>query len=82
MEQARSRTVWFPETGLVEAPVFRMLEQASGTSVVGPAIFQLPESTAVIGPGDLAELDENGNLHIAINLSAAQTELTAAEVSA
>jgi len=82
VEQARSRTVWFPETGLVEAPVFRMLEQEAGTSIVGPAIFQLPESTAVIGPGDLAELDENGNLHIAINLTSAGLPVESAEVSA
>ncbi|HEY0260000.1 MAG TPA: hydantoinase/oxoprolinase family protein [Lacisediminihabitans sp.] len=68
-EARRSRTIWFPETGLVDAPVLRMLEQSPGTSIVGPAIFQLPESTAVIGPGDLAELDDFGNLHITIDLS-------------
>ncbi|THG29340.1 hydantoinase/oxoprolinase family protein [Naasia lichenicola] len=78
----RSRMIWFPETGLVRAPVFRMLEQQPGTSVVGPAIFQLPESTAVIGPGDLAELDESGNLHIAINLRSSAQTATNERVSA
>ncbi|WP_214104799.1 hydantoinase/oxoprolinase family protein [Acrocarpospora catenulata] len=62
----RTRQVWFPETGLVEAPVLRLLEEPPGTRVVGPAVFQMPESTAVVGPGDLAEIDEHGNLHIAV----------------
>ncbi|GAA0990159.1 hydantoinase/oxoprolinase family protein [Acrocarpospora macrocephala] len=62
----RTRRVWFPETGLVDAPVLRLLEEPPGTRVVGPAVFQMPESTAVVGPGDLAEIDEHGNLHIAV----------------
>ncbi|QZN86997.1 hydantoinase/oxoprolinase family protein [Cellulomonas sp. C5510] len=73
---ARSRTVWFPETGPVEAPVLRMLEQRPGFTVTGPAVLQLPESTAVIGPGDEARLDDDGNLHIRIDLPAVQVPLT------
>lgn len=65
-----SRTVWFPETGPTPAPVLRMLEQRPGSVVVGPAVFQLPESTAVVGPGDLAEVDQDGNLHITVAVAA------------
>ncbi len=67
----RTRTVWFPETGTVEAPVLRMLGMTPGEPVVGPAILQLPESTAVVGPGDLAELDDDGNLHISVHVPTA-----------
>ncbi|GAB6898900.1 hydantoinase/oxoprolinase family protein [Kineosporia succinea] len=78
----RTREVWFPETGLTQAPVLRLLELPAGFRLVGPAVLQLPESTAVIGPGDLAELDEHGNLHISIDLpvvgeASAKTEVTA-----
>ncbi|MFD0525803.1 hydantoinase/oxoprolinase family protein [Paractinoplanes durhamensis] len=69
--QARIRPVWFPETGLTDAPVLRMRSMRPGEAVTGPAILQLPESTAVVGPGDRAELDEDGNLHILINLAGA-----------
>jgi N-methylhydantoinase A len=85
VEGPRTRMVWFPETGMIEAPVFRMLEQATGSSVVGPAVFQLPESTAMIGPGDLAEIDEHGNLRITIALpdrDASAARAASAEVSA
>ncbi len=77
-----TREVWFPETGPTRAPVLRMLEQRPGTAVVGPAIFQLPESTAVIGPGDLAEVDDDGNLHIAVNLTGTAGEPALEEVRA
>ncbi|TCB97165.1 hydantoinase/oxoprolinase family protein [Micromonospora zingiberis] len=78
----RTRQVWFPETGLTEAPVLRMLAQPPGTRVVGPAIFQLPESTAVVGPGDLAEVDRDGNLHIMVNLPSANQDIRRSEVAA
>lgn len=71
----RTRTVWFPETGHVEAPVLRMLEQQPGFAVTGPAVLQLPESTAVIGPDDVATVDEDGNLHIRIALADVQEPL-------
>lgn len=62
-----SRKAWFPETGVVDVPVLDMLRATVGEPVTGPAIFQLPESTAVVGPGDIATLDELGNLHVEIN---------------
>jgi N-methylhydantoinase A len=68
----RTRTAWFAETGSIEVPVRRMLSLPADEKVVGPAILQLPESTAVVGPGDRAWLDEFGNLHIDI----ARTETT------
>lgn len=63
----RTRPAWFPETGMVEVPVLDMLHVPAGQPVTGPAIFQLPESTAVVGPGDVAEVDELGNLRIQIS---------------
>ncbi|TXK19293.1 hydantoinase/oxoprolinase family protein [Homoserinibacter sp. GY 40078] len=65
-DTTRTRAAWWPETGLVEAPVRRMLALPVGERVVGPAILQLPESTAVVGPLDEAWLDEFGNLHVDI----------------
>lgn len=64
-----TRTVWFPETGPVQAQVLALLEQAPGTRVTGPAVLQLPESTVVVGPGDVAEVDEDGNLHLTVALA-------------
>ena len=77
----RTRTVWFPETGSVEAPVLRMLEMTEGEAVVGPAILQLPESTAVVGPGDLAELDADGNLHITVAVPSVTAEALVGEAA-
>jgi len=65
-EQQRTRTAWFAETGSVDVPVRRMLSLPVGDKVTGPAILQLPESTAVVGPGDVTWLDDFGNLHIEI----------------
>ena len=67
-EVTRTRQAWWPETGLVDAPVRRMLALPVGEKVVGPAILQLPESTAVVGPKDEAYLDAFGNLHVDINV--------------
>ncbi|WP_084125203.1 hydantoinase/oxoprolinase family protein [Demequina sp. NBRC 110054] len=63
---ATSRAAWFPETGVVEVPVLDMLRAGVDEPVTGPAVFQLPESTAVVGPGDVATLDAQGNLRIVI----------------
>lgn len=68
-DTAREREVWFPETGNVLAPVLRMLEMSPGDAIVGPGIIQLPESTAVVGPGDQARLDDEGNLRITVQAS-------------
>ncbi len=70
---SRSRRAWFPETGMVDTPVFDMLRTEIDTPVEGPAIFQLPESTAVVGPGDIAVLDADGNLHVRISTTEAAT---------
>lgn len=75
----RSRQVWFPETGLTDAPVLRLLELSAGFRITGPAVLQLPESTAVVGPGDLAELDADGNLHITVNLTTPIADATTSE---
>lgn len=69
---ARSRQAWFPETGMITVPVYDMLRVAPDEAVTGPAVFQLPESTAVVGPGDVARLDGLGNLHLQIDVEGAQ----------
>ncbi|WP_238008554.1 hydantoinase/oxoprolinase family protein [Dactylosporangium sp. AC04546] len=74
----KTREVWFPETGPTVAPVLRMLAQPPGVTIDGPAILQLPESTAVIGPGDRAEVDEDGNLHVLIDLPSSGSSGTVA----
>jgi len=77
-ERTRTRTAWFAETGLVEVPVRRMLSLPPEERVTGPAILQLPESTAVVGPDDIAWLDQHGNLHVEIAVRRPETADAAA----
>jgi N-methylhydantoinase A/oxoprolinase/acetone carboxylase beta subunit len=45
----------------VETPVLRG-EPAAGTTAPGPVVFELPESTLVLGPGWSATVDEHGTI--------------------
>ena len=58
-----TRSAYFPEAeGLVDCPVYDRYALAAGVTFEGPALVEERESTCVIGVGDLARVDELGNL--------------------
>ena len=63
-EIAGSRSVYFPDTGSVEARVVRFESMAPGETVAGPAIIESSFTTVVIDPGAKAERRSSGSLLI------------------
>ena len=66
-KQARkgSRQAYFPESGgFVECPVYDRYRLSIGMQVIGPALVEERESTAIILPGDSSRVDQFGNLII------------------
>ncbi len=62
------RPAWFSEIGgLVPTPVYARARLTTGFEIVGPALIEEPESTAVIGPDATVTLDKFGNLVMRIN---------------
>jgi len=60
-----SRPVYFPEAGgFVDCPVYDRYRFGAGARVVGPAVIEERETTAVLLPEDRGEVDEHGNLII------------------
>jgi N-methylhydantoinase A len=57
-----TRDAYFPETGIVAAPVYDRYRLAIGASVSGPAIIEEREATLVLGHGDIASVDSHLNL--------------------
>jgi N-methylhydantoinase A len=57
-----TRTVYFPETGRVEAKVVRFESMDPGEKVEGPAIIESSFTTVVIDPGAVAERRDSGSL--------------------
>ena len=54
-----TRTAYFAESdGFVETPVYDRYALAAGMTLAGPAIVEERESTAVIGPGGCARVDD------------------------
>ena len=63
-EIAGSRSVYFPDTGFVEARVVRFEDMDAGGTVDGPAIIESSFTTVVIDPGAKAERRPSGSLLI------------------
>ena len=63
-EIAHSRSVYFPDTGFVEARVVHFDGMGSGETVEGPAIIESSFTTVVIDPGARAERRPSGSLLI------------------
>ena len=61
-----TRDAYFPETGIVAAPVYDRYRLAIGASVSGPAIIEERESTTVIDRGDTLTVDEFGCLVVTL----------------
>ena len=61
----QSRPAYFDDaTGYVDCPVYDRYRLPAGTRIIGPAIVEERESTAVIGPRDAGYIDEWLNLII------------------
>lgn len=52
--------------GFVDTPTYARAELLAGNKIVGPALIEEHASTTVIHPNDAMEVDEHGNLVIAI----------------
>ena len=50
----------------IDTPVYNRYALSAGDRIVGPAIIEERESTAVLSPLDAAEVDATGNLRIAV----------------
>ena len=62
------RRIWSEQrSGFVEATVLDRYRLQPGYVVIGPAIVEERESTAVIGVGGRAQVDSHGNLVVAVN---------------
>lgn len=58
-----TRRAYFEDAGgFIDCPVYDRYLLTPADRIVGPAIVEEAECTAVIGPGDVATLDANGNL--------------------
>jgi N-methylhydantoinase A len=67
------RPVWFPETrGYVDTPIMDRTALVGGAAIVGPAIIEDPDCTAVVLPGDAARLSDKGHIIIEIKSEALQ----------
>ncbi|MBS0537164.1 MAG: hydantoinase/oxoprolinase family protein [Proteobacteria bacterium] len=66
-----TRKAWFPEAGgYTETEVVDRRTLASLGTLVGPAIVEDPDCTAVILPGDTVRISDAGNMRIDIALEA------------
>ena len=61
------RKVYFPEyKDYIDCNIYDHYRLLPGTIITGPAIVEERESTTVITPGDVAEIDEWGNLLVTL----------------
>jgi N-methylhydantoinase A len=56
------RSVWFAETGAVQAPIYWRPDIGPGARFSGPAIVEQLDSTTVVPPGTVATVDARLNL--------------------
>ena len=62
-----TRPIWSDgRRGFVEAQVIDRYRLTAGDAVLGPAVVEERESTAIIAGGDRAEVDPNGNLVVTV----------------
>lgn len=63
--QIGERSVWF-QGRFAPTPIFDRDRLAAGGEIEGPAIIEQMDTTIAIEPGDLARVDDRGNIVIAI----------------
>jgi N-methylhydantoinase A len=61
-----TRTVYFPEVGSLETPVYSGDELGAGVALEGPAMIEYSGTTAVLGPGQSLTVDNDRSLIITI----------------
>jgi N-methylhydantoinase A len=64
-----NRTAHVDGAGAIDCPVYNRAFLARGDQIEGPALIEEPESTCVIGPGDVARIDAEENLVVDLALS-------------
>jgi N-methylhydantoinase A len=60
------RSVYFSREGWLDTPAYDRTLLQAGNVIDGPALIEEHASTTVVHPNDRVEVDEFGNLHIAI----------------
>jgi N-methylhydantoinase A len=59
-----SRKVFFYREGLLDTAVYRSGDLGAGHKIVGPAIVERPDTTVVVGSGQMLEIEKFGNMII------------------
>ena len=62
--RVRTRDVWFAGSGFVATPVHWRRGLQPGRAIAGPAIIEALDSTTVVPPGWLAQIDEFGCIRL------------------
>jgi N-methylhydantoinase A len=62
--RTRQRDVWFAASGFVATPVVWREGLAAGTTIVGPVAIEAVDSTTVVPPGWVAEVDDRGYIRV------------------
>jgi N-methylhydantoinase A len=75
---ATQRTVYFSETGQVNADIWRLEALAPGVVIAGPAVIESSFTTIVVNPGASARRAGSGSLVITLH---AQETSAAVEAS-
>ena len=60
----RTASIWFPESGRVEAPLYAREELAPGTRLEGPALVLEDTGTVALDPGFSLQVRDDGVLHL------------------
>jgi len=61
---AETRSVWFPETGFVNTPVYKRDLLPAGTEFDGPLIIEQMDTTTVVPPKAGFRVDASGAMHL------------------
>jgi N-methylhydantoinase A len=64
------RPIWFAEIGMAPCDVWQRNNLWLGQCICGPALIEESASTTVIAPGDVAVIDDWGNIAIALKEAA------------
>ena len=69
-----SRKVFFYREGLLDTAVYRSGDLGAGHKIVGPAIVERPDTTVVVGSGQMLEIEKFGNMIIHLDAQAGAKE--------
>ena len=80
LEPMDRRSVWFPEHGWIETPVYDGLTVGAGSVLEGPALIEELTTTVVVPPGDTLSVDDTGNFMIRLGVAPSLTAAASALV--